>query len=204
MKEAYPYTFDETAGWVKGEEMEFLPYLFSAGLKWGYKPDPFWKNRIRFSSSLVSTWNMDLIQFTDSSFIFNASFKLKIKNLLDITFSSKSENKATFLYFEDMREQLGISGEYSFIGDLLKSFNFFNISDRYASNFNLKTLSLTIVHHLHDWDLSLEYSGDPELVTNDDGIKIYKWSQSFTIMVQWNPIPEIKRSIVSEDGTITY
>ena len=43
--------------------------------------------------------------------------------------------------------------------DLLQSFNFFNIQDRYTSNFKLRSLSVKLVHHLRDWDVSFEYAG---------------------------------------------
>ena len=49
--------------------------------------------------------------------------------------------------------------------DLARSFNFFNPADRYTSAFKIRSLSLKAVHHLHDWDLSFEYTGAPKLVT---------------------------------------
>jgi hypothetical protein len=57
------------------------------------------------------------------------------------------------------------------------------------------------VHHLHDWDLTLRYDGRPVLRT-DLVPKQYVWGNSFSVLVQWVPLPEMRRSVKYEEGQI--
>jgi hypothetical protein len=84
--------------------------------------------------------------------------------------------------------------------DLLRSFNFFNIEDRKASAFKLKNIVVDMVHHMHDWDLTLRYEGKP-LLESLAGKPVYTWSDSFSILLQWTPIPELRSNLKGdEDG----
>jgi hypothetical protein len=87
------------------------------------------------------------------------------------------------------------------ITDLLKSFNFFNIQDRYESAFKLKSIVVDMVHHMHDWDLTLRYEGKPMLETQA-GRPVYTWSDSFSIMLQWTPIPEMRSKLTGDEEGI--
>ena len=203
-RETYPYVFSLSEGWLKQEELTFLPYSLSAGLTYDYKPEPFWKNRIKITASATSLWNMNLIRFTENSLTFNFAFKLNIKEFLDLSISTTSENRATYRYFRDLSDKIEGVEYINPLEDLMKSFNFFNIEDRYSSGFKLRTISIKAVHKMHDWDLSFEYSGKPELITDSEGFKRYEWTPSFTINVQWHPIPEIKRTIQREKDDITF
>jgi len=203
-RETNPYTFSLPEGWKREEETLFLPYNLSAGFSREWKPEPYWKNRIKITSSVTSLWNMNLIRFTENSLTFNINFSLVIKDILNISFSSRSENRATFLYFPGLIENIEEIRLINPIIDLLKSFNFFNLQDRYESNFKLKNIALKATHHLHDWDVILEYAGKPELITNQDGSKEYKWIPNLTINFQWNPIPEIKRAIILENEELRF
>jgi hypothetical protein len=86
----------------------------------------------------------------------------------------------------------------SFLEDLLKSFNFFNKQDRYESSFKLKSIVVDMVHHMHDWDLTLRYEGKPLLETLA-GKPVYTWSDSFSILLQWTPIPEMRSNLTGDD-----
>jgi hypothetical protein len=55
------------------------------------------------------------------------------------------------------------------------------------------------VHHLHDWDLTLRYEGKPKL-ESVAGVATYIWSESFSILVQWIPIPEIRSKTTKDDN----
>jgi hypothetical protein len=70
--------------------------------------------------------------------------------------------------------------------------------DREESSFKLQSINLSLVHNLHDWDFSLTYSGKPVL---DEDAHTYEWVPSLTILLQWKPIPEMKKEITyDEDG----
>jgi hypothetical protein len=62
--------------------------------------------------------------------------------------------------------------------DLLKSFNFFDRSDRENSNFKLKGVSIGFSHDLHDWVLTGGYRGSREL--SYDG-KRYEWNNTYSV-----------------------
>jgi hypothetical protein len=62
--------------------------------------------------------------------------------------------------------------------DLLKSFNLFNIEDRKESNFKMKSISLGLVHDLHDWEMRFDYTGNREL--SYDGSR-YIWNNTYSI-----------------------
>ncbi len=180
-------------GWLPESESKFQPSKASAAINYKYNPDPFWKNRVQLSLNIDSTWAMNLQKYTDTSFTFDLNFSLYIAEFLELSFKSKSVNRATYRYVPGNSSEIGLP-DINIFSDLLKSFNFFNNEDRLASNFNLEYIGITAIHHLSDWDLSLEYSGEPILVTVNDFTE-YQWKSNFSIFVTWKPVPEIKKNI---------
>ena len=147
---------------------------------------------------------MDLQKVTDNSLIVNIGFDLKIHEFLDFTFNSSSENNRTYRYIPSLAEEMGEPWVNPF-DDLLKSFNFFdNGKSRYESFFKLKSLDFKAVHHLSDWDLTVEYSGSPNIYYPDSGIPEWKWNSELTVMMQWNPIPEIKSVVNIKDDNYSF
>ena len=195
------YTF--LSDWIPDPISKFQPSNASAGINYNYNPDPFWKNRIRLSLDIISAWTMNLQRYTDTAFTFNLLFSLQIAEFLDLNFESKSVNRASYRYLPGYSDQLGLS-ELSIFTDLFKSFNFFNENDRLESNFNIEYLSISAVHHLSDWDLSVKYSGQPVLITNTDNSKEYRMQSEFSVFVSWKPVPEIKNNINYSDKTISF
>ena len=86
--------------------------------------------------------------------------------------------------------------------DLVRSLNFFNDEERRLSNFNLRSIALKAVHHLDQWDLTIEYTGEPEQ-ENEGTRPVYRWESNFSIYLQWNPIPELKQEINYSDGDLS-
>ncbi len=64
--------------------------------------------------------------------------------------------------------------------DLLKSFNFFNVEDRKESYFKMKSLSLGLIHDLHDWELKFDYTGNREL--SYEGSR-YLWNNTYSLSI---------------------
>jgi lipopolysaccharide assembly outer membrane protein LptD (OstA) len=170
---------------------DFLADSLDLALNYNYESPPLWKNRITMDSKLAVNLNMNLQQYNLSSLGFSLSYNLHIFEFLDLRFAVKSSNEHMFLYFPSIREYYGITEEYNFFEDLLKSFNFFSTDqqDRYDSFFNMNALDLSLVHKLHDWDLELTYSGKPVL---DDGELESRWDSTFSILIRWNPIEKLK------------
>lgn len=191
-----PYNWDlDENSWVAAEDA-FVPSKLNVGYKYELNEWTFWKNRMKFATNVDISWNSNLQQFNTNSLSLAWGFNYHIHEFLDLKFTMSSKNKNMYLYFEQYRDKLGIQENYNFWEDLFKSVNFFskNQEDRYASNFNLDSINLELVHHLRDWDLTFLYSGSPKL---ED--KAYKWYSEFSIAVVWNPIPQIK-SLVQRKG----
>jgi lipopolysaccharide assembly outer membrane protein LptD (OstA) len=173
---------------IPGKSQTFLPSTFTIGYSYTSDTTYFWKNRIKLSGAVNTNWNQNLQKYTDNAFNFTLSLNLSIFQFLDLTFSSNSYNNLMYKYIP------GWGGKNVFI-DLLKSFDFFQFpipQDRYDSNFKLRSLSIQAVHHLGDWDLSFQYQGSPQIVTNADGSRTNKWIDAFAILVQWVAVPELR------------
>ena len=76
---------------------------------------------------------------------------------------------------------------------------------RYESLFKLKQIVVGMTHHLHDWDLTFEYTGVQE-ETVDGDTREWEWKPSFSIILEWIPIPEIKHKIFKDkdDDDVTF
>ena len=161
-----------------------------------FKPRPFWKNRITTTTILDTSWNINLRQPTDNVLTFKWTQTFAIYKFLDLSLSFSSTNKAMYLYFEGWRDQLNVPGDYNFFTDLARSFNFFNAGDRRDSQFNMDRMDLSLIHHLRNWDLTVEYSGWPALNTAGTA---YRWKSEFSLFVKWNPLPMFNQRTTFED-----
>ncbi len=149
-----------------------------------------WKNRVTFEAGVSSSWYLDLTDYYDNSLDFNFSLNFGIAEFLDLTFSSISKNTATYAYFQNPTT--------GFFEDLLMSFNFFDTDQRLASNFNLDSLQVGIVHYMKDWDLHADIIG--EIGYNDDD-NAWEWQPEATIYLQWKAIPELDfETTIEKDG----
>jgi len=160
-------------------------------------PQWLWKDRIRLEGSVATSWNLNLQRYTDN--MFNLSLKLNavVSRFLELSFSSLSTNNKTYRYIPGWPEGVGEAWVNPFT-DLLASFNFWNVDERYRSGFKISTLAVKAVHHLHDWDLSFEYQGSPQLKTPTSGARRYEWTPTFSVQVQWVPVQEVKSRILSD------
>ena len=195
----YQYMFPvDPVGNQTGDTEAFLPTIIRFDYSNTGNKYFFWQDRIYFEPALSTYWFMDIQKFSNNEFNFNLKLNLFIYKFMEISFSSVSYNRRTYLYFPSLADEVGVASVNP-IYDLLRSFNYFNISDRYASSFKIKNLSLKVIHHLHDWDVSLEYAGSPKLKTLDDGSLQYQWTPSLSINIQWNAIPNIKSNIREDE-----
>ncbi len=179
-----------------GTRERFLPSYITLGYKRAGEERYFWKNRLRLQTSVNTSWSMNIEEFTKSSLDFSFTVVFYLHKFLELSFTSHSYNNRTFLYFPRLAEELG-QPWVNPLDDLVKSFNIFNLDDRYESAFNLGSISVTAVHHLHDWDLTLTYAGSPAL---SEDTSRYEWRNSLSIVLQWIPIPEMHSTIRQEEG----
>jgi hypothetical protein len=187
-----PYRYEGASkGWVKQEKKEFIPSNLSIGLSYRYEPEPLWKNRIRISTGVNSNFSMNLIRYTESSLSISYDLAFSIYRFLDLKLSTTSKNTMVYQYFPGLAEGVDRTWRNP-LEDLLKSFNFFRPKDRYDSFFKLSSIKLEAVHHLDDWDLTVSYTGTPELLTLANGRQEFRWNGILGIFLQWKPIPEVK------------
>lgn len=168
----------------------------------GSNPRWFWKDRIKVDASVQTSWNMNLQQpsINELDLTFNLNFS--IYQFLDLTFSSVSYNNQTYLYFPGWAAQAGRTWVNP-LTDLLQSVNFFNIQDRYASNFKLRSLSVKLVHHLRDWDVSFEYAGSPQLRTLASGRQAIEWTPTYSLQIKWLAVPLMQSTLQADYTGVT-
>ena len=204
VKRQYPYEFSLDEGWQveEGSSESFLPDYLAFSYNQEILNRRFWKNRIVLSGDLKTSWNMDLIQFTDSSLDFDLSLDFSINDFITLSLVSSSENNATFRYFHGMAERAGVDW-INPVTDLFKSFNFINRQDRLESNFNLNSLKFSMTHDLHDWDLIMDLEGSPEIDDNGE-YNVYKWVSTFSIYVNWKAWSDLEAKIDVDDNEIVF
>jgi len=204
--EGYRFEDPET-GWEPTGEVELQPTRARLAVDLESDFDPFWRNRVvaRVTSNLA--WESNLVRFTESALNLTFGLDLLVHRFLSLTLRTTSTNSETYVYVPALADRVGRPQARNLIVDLLKSFNFFNREDREQSAFNLQTISLNAVHDLGDWDLTLGYSGRPEIETADDdpdAIPSYRWRGTLDLTLQWRPISELSTTIGAEDGEITF
>lgn len=194
----YPYYYEEGIGWLREDEKEFVPSKLAASFNFSKYGKPVWRNRIRYRTDISAGYKIDLQRFTDNSFTLSLGLEANVYRLFDISFRTVSENNKTYRYSRSLSDKMG-EEKLNPVSDLWNSVKFWDKESRYLSSFKLKSLDTEIVHHLGDWDLSYTYSGVPDLSSNSYGIPEWKWKSEFSIMIQWNPVPELKSQLKYKD-----
>jgi hypothetical protein len=185
-----------------GSVKEFLPSSVRVAYASQAEPQWLWKDRVRLDGAIATSWNLNLQKYTDNLFDFSLKVNAVVSEFLELSFTSLSTNTRTYRYIPGWREAVEGTGApwVNPFADLLASFNFANRKDREDSQFKIRTIAIKAVHHLHDWDLSFEYQGSPQLSTPASGPRQYVWVPTFTVQVQWVPVQEVK-SRIRKDAT---
>ncbi len=204
MRSVKGFSFNQDVpGWVQNPTEKFQPV--SAGISFNYSLDlpPLWKNRIQIDGAVNTRTTLDFLKFTNSSLTFSFNFGITVYKFLNLSLYGQSSNQSIYRYIPSLAETVGVRWKNPLI-DFFKSFNYFNINDRYESSFNIQRIGIKAVHYLGDWNLTLNYSGQPKLQTFPEGRKGYKWIRFFSVSVEWKPIPEIKREIEIQEGELEF
>lgn len=149
-------------------------------------PRYFWKNRIGFDASVDFGFTYDFQNKYNSSLYADISMAFAINKFLDLSLSIKSANTSFYRYYEKNAKGVERFSVKTLFNDLVKSFDFFG-NGRYNTGFNLSSFSLTAVHYMEDWKLT---------VTSSSSVKTNKGKSKFvpevSFLIQWNAIPELK------------
>jgi hypothetical protein len=167
--------------------------LLAKSLRFEYNLTParvgyLWRNRIRIEAQATAAWAWSLQRFTDNALTVSLKLSLQVYRFLTLELGARSANTKMYQYFPDYAEELDIPWVNP-VYDLLRSFNFFDEGDRRSSAFKAKEVSLTLLHHMPDWDFRLEYAGKPQL---GEGATQYEWGTTFSLLLQWKPLPLVR------------
>jgi lipopolysaccharide assembly outer membrane protein LptD (OstA) len=164
------------------------------------------KNKLGFSMNINTRLFFDLQRHTNSNYQLTTGFTLKINGFLDLSLSATSENAVIFRYFkgvpgmEDLTKMYIDGPQNNIFTDLIDSFNFFDESKRKRSGFKMKSFNFRAVHHLGDWDATLDVAMSPYLDPLSSPPK-YEVNAEVSFLVQWSAITEIKTDLKYEKRT---
>ena len=203
------YELDTSTGWKTVPNSEKLNMReFKLGVVEDFKRDSLWGNRLSFGLRINSALTFDLQRYTYSKFTFSLGLTLGIANFLDLSLETTSENTVVFRYFKDLpfvNFPITLPGEQNVFIDLLNSFRFDNEALRQSSGFKLKSIKLSALHHLGDWNAKLGITMTPYLDnTTNPGRPVYKLNPEISFLVQWVPVSEIKTEIFHDKDKFTF
>jgi hypothetical protein len=206
-KRGYYYSLnplDLGAGWQQVGSEAFVVSGFKAAFKktWKTADSAAW----RASLSVDASYNQSLLQFSDSVLGLTLGLTLKINDFLDLSFSSISQNASAWRYCPWLFPAVYDIGDPSAwfknpVTDIADSFAFWDKALRTASLFKLKSLSVSLVHDLHDWDLSFTLSASPVL---DTTAKAYSLDSTFTILLRWKDLQQIKSTLTKSSSGYSF
>jgi hypothetical protein len=182
-------------GWVESGEAGLHPRDFRMSFAHIFKKEGLWKNRLSFSVNVNTSLLIDLQRYTYSRFSFSLGITFKLINFLDLSFTTTSENAVIYRYFQDLpffSLPVEVPGEKNPFVDLYNSFRFDKRQLREESGFKLKSLNVSLTHHLGDWNAKLGVTLTPYL---DNTSREYKFNNEISFLVQWVPLSEIKSEI---------
>ena len=166
------------------------------GYSESFGPHYEWRNRIRVGFSPATSWTIDFVEPRRSRFTLTTALTVAVHEFLDLSFGTSSSNDRTYCYVAAWADDACTTRDP--VEDLWWSLAFWDENKRRQSNFKVDRISLGAVHHLEDWDLSVEYSARP--VAREGGLR--EFSSEFSIFVRWIPVPEIRGRVGGDDDTI--
>jgi lipopolysaccharide assembly outer membrane protein LptD (OstA) len=203
---AYSYTYAAGSGWSASSDKSFLVTNLAAACNGSWTAPKDWPFTSTVKAAL--SYSQSFLEFSDSILSFNLSLSFKLNNFLDLSFSSLSQNSSAWRYCPWLFSGVESAGEpESFyvnpLKDIAESFYFWDSSERKKSLFKLKSLSVKLSHDLHDWDMSFQLSASPSLDTSSTPYK-YVIDPTFTFLLSWRDLPEIKSSVVKDSSGYTF
>ena len=212
-----PYRFNPLFGtpgatnlWELQSDDRLEPQEFKLGYVKTFTKNELWGKRLSFSVNVNTSLTFDLQRYTNSRMSFAFGVNVGIANFLDVNFSTNSENSVIYRYFQKLPffdsppTELYSGAETNFFKDLANSFRFDREDLRKASGFKLKSLNLSLIHHLGDWNARLTMTMAPILDrTTNPSRPAYRFKKEISFLIQWVPIGEIKTQVDYIDEKLT-
>jgi lipopolysaccharide assembly outer membrane protein LptD (OstA) len=197
-----------TTGWTQPDstDQDFIPVSFSLGYNPTIKQDSVFKNMLSYNIGLTSSLFLDLQRYNFSRFTLGLTAKATVTRFLDFSLTFLSENASIYRYMQDIpgfqiEGAPRVGGEANLFKDLADSFNLFDMEKRRGSGFKMKSMNLSLVHHLGDWDATLDVKMTPYLDDTVTTNRQYRFNTEVAFIVRWIPISEIKTEITYNEKT---
>jgi hypothetical protein len=199
------WQYNKGTGWTQPDstDQEFIPVSLTFGYNPTIKQDAVFKNTLSYNIGLTSSLFLDLQRYNFSRFTLGLTAKATVTRFMDISLSFLSENVSIYRYMQDIpgfqiegADRIG--GETNIFKDLANSLNLFDMEKRRSSGFKMKSLNLSLVHHLGDWDASLDVKLTPD---QDKDTRQYRFTTEVAFTVRWIPISEIKTELIYNEKT---
>ena len=162
------------------------------------------KNSFALDLKPSLSFTQNLIRFTESSIIADLSISLTGRKGSSLRFSGRSMNKSPWRYWPGLFPASADFDPADYardpFGDVLDAVSVWDIQALKRTLFKLQSLSLSLSQDLHDWNLEASLAMSPVLFTPDAGRPYYQLEFSFSFLVTWKDIPELKSSVVYDDG----
>ncbi len=192
------YTFDND--WEAAGETRLRFSSLTANLDASTGTRRGWKNRLSWEAFLDAGATFDLQRYTNSNLSLTYGTTLDLYRFGRVELKARTQNDYLYQYIPSLADEVGRL-ERSLVRDLRNSIAFWDREAREESFFKLKSIDVTFVHDLQDWELRMTYSGSPELT--DEG-NDYRWNGVFTILVEWQSIRELRRNVRYADDTVEF
>ena len=161
-----------------------------------FGPHYAWRDRIRVGFSPSTSWTVDFVEPRSSRFTMTTALTVAVHEFLDVSFRTASSNNRTYCYVAAWADDSCTTR--NLVEDLWWSVSFWDENKRRLSNFKVDRISLSAVHHLQDWDLTVEFAARP--VARDGGFR--EFASQFSVFVRWIPVPEIRGRVSGDDDAI--
>ena len=187
--------------WLQQADSHLEPQEIRFGYSRTITQNDLWGRRLSFSLSFNTSMAFDLQRHTNSNLNFNLTVSTRITNFLDLSFTTASQNTVIFRYFQNMPffntppVPLYAGQETNFFVDLLNSFRFDNDDLRRQSGFKLRSMNVSLLHHLGDWNARLTIHSTPHLDRTPGRPPSYRFQNEISFLVQWVPIGEIRTQV---------
>ncbi len=197
------------SGWVAFGEEAFAPSDFSLALNPVLKSAadaaaeaPAWSlsSNVQLSQSLV--------RFSESSLSFGLTASFKVGDQLTLSFASVSQNSSAWRYYAGLFGSQLASGGFSAdsfqkspLTDVWEALQVWDGATLRDSLFKLKSLSVKASRDLHDWTLSAEVATAP---LYDSTSKSYSLNTTFTFLLAWKDIQDIKTTVKKDTAGLSY
>ncbi|HOV95044.1 MAG TPA: hypothetical protein PLT87_09200 [Spirochaetales bacterium] len=203
-KNAKGYAY-QNGSWILDGTEYFRPY--QVGLSLSPSLTLGKASAFQFKTDANLNYSQNLIKFTESSLSTAIGFTVTSSSGTSLSFKTESLNKASWRYWPGIfPASTGFNpADYykNIFTDIVDSLAIWDTSRLYKGMFKLKSLALSLSQDLHDWNLEAKLGMDPLLVSPSTGRPYYKLDFSFSILVTWKDIPELKSSVAYSGGAFS-